>query len=71
MVFEFIQKWYIDPIIYDTGYNIVNTATYAIILITAASPVNDSVSNEVTVPAVFSTHYLREFRPFHVRLLKI
>ena len=32
---EFIQQYYIDPIKYNTGYNIVNTLTYAIILIVA------------------------------------
>ncbi len=32
---EFIQQYYIDPIKYGTGYNIVNTLTYAIILIIA------------------------------------
>ncbi len=30
---EFIQQYYIDPIKYNTGYNVVNTLTYAIILI--------------------------------------
>ncbi|MCK4938487.1 MAG: DUF63 family protein [Methanosarcinales archaeon] len=29
---SFIYKYYIDPIIYDTGYNQVNTVTWAIIL---------------------------------------
>ena len=28
----FVQKYYIDPIIYDTGYNPVDTITWAIIL---------------------------------------
>ncbi|MEI8003823.1 MAG: DUF63 family protein, partial [Methanothrix sp.] len=28
----FVQKYYIDPIIYDTGYNPVDTVTWAIIL---------------------------------------
>src|SRR3989338_411740 len=32
---DFIQQYYIDPIKYNTGYNIVNTLTYAIILIVA------------------------------------
>jgi uncharacterized membrane protein len=32
----FIQKYYIDPVTYGTGYNIYNTITYAIILIAAA-----------------------------------
>lgn len=32
---DFFQTYYIDPIIYNTGYNIVNTATYAIILVAA------------------------------------
>ncbi len=35
MLSEFIQQYYIDPIKYNTGYNIVNTLTYAIILISA------------------------------------
>ncbi|MBI4014984.1 MAG: DUF63 family protein [Candidatus Aenigmarchaeota archaeon] len=30
---DFIQRWYIDPIIYGTGYNPVNTITYGIILL--------------------------------------
>jgi|Deesub1362A_J573_1020465.scaffolds.fasta_scaffold04764_2 uncharacterized membrane protein len=30
---EFIQKYYIDPIIYDTGYNPVNTVTWGIVLV--------------------------------------
>ena len=33
MVSEFIQQWYIDPIIYNTGYNPVNTVSYGILLI--------------------------------------
>lgn len=33
---EFIQKYYIDPIKYGTGYNIYNTFTYAIIFIIAS-----------------------------------
>ena len=32
---DFFQTYYIDPIIYNTGYNIVNTVTYAIILVAA------------------------------------
>ncbi len=35
MVSDFIQQYYIDPIKYNTGYNIVNTLTYAAILIIA------------------------------------
>ena len=31
-IFDFIQKYYIDPIIHDSGYNIFNTVTWAIIL---------------------------------------
>ncbi|MBC7115274.1 MAG: hypothetical protein PWR13_76 [Archaeoglobi archaeon] len=33
MIREFIQKYYIDPIIYDTGYNPVNTLTWGIVLV--------------------------------------
>jgi uncharacterized membrane protein len=33
---NFIQQFYIDPITYETGYNIYNTITYAIIFIIAA-----------------------------------
>lgn len=29
---DFIRKYYIDPIVYNQGYNVVNTLTYAIIL---------------------------------------
>jgi len=29
---QFILKYYIDPIIYDTGYNPVNTLTFGILL---------------------------------------
>ncbi len=32
-MFEFIQKYYINPILYGTGYNIYNTITYAICFI--------------------------------------
>jgi len=32
---DFFQTYYIDPIKYNTGYNIVNTATFAIILVVA------------------------------------
>ncbi|MEA1993424.1 MAG: DUF63 family protein [Euryarchaeota archaeon] len=32
-ILDFIKKYYIDPIRYGTGYNVVNTLTYAIILI--------------------------------------
>lgn len=35
-MYDFIQQYYIDPIIYGTGYNIYNTLTYAIIFIIAA-----------------------------------
>ncbi|WP_292487807.1 DUF63 family protein [Methanohalobium sp.] len=31
-IWEFIQNYYIDPIIFDTGYNPVNTITWAILL---------------------------------------
>jgi len=33
MISEFIYKYYIDPIHYDNSYNIVNTLTYAFILL--------------------------------------
>jgi uncharacterized membrane protein len=33
MVNDFIQQWYVDPVIYGTGYNPVNTVTYGILLI--------------------------------------
>ncbi|HPP76890.1 DUF63 family protein [Methanospirillum sp.] len=33
MISEFIYKYYIDPITYDNSYNIVNTLTYAFILL--------------------------------------
>ena len=36
IVFDFIQEYYINPIVYGTGYNIYNTLTYAVILILAA-----------------------------------
>ncbi len=32
---DFIQTYYIDPVIYGTGYNVVNTITYAVVLILA------------------------------------
>ncbi|MCX6815562.1 MAG: DUF63 family protein [Candidatus Aenigmarchaeota archaeon] len=32
---EFFQTYFVDPIIYNTGYNIVNTVTFALILIAA------------------------------------
>ncbi|AEH24967.1 DUF63 family protein [Pyrococcus yayanosii] len=32
MLEEFFQRYFIDPIRYNTGYNVVNTLTYAIIL---------------------------------------
>lgn len=31
-IWEFIQNYYIDPIVFDTGYNPVNTITWAILL---------------------------------------
>lgn len=31
-VYDFIQRYYISPIVYDSGYNPVNTLTWAIIL---------------------------------------
>jgi len=34
-LWQFIKKYYIDSIVYKTGYNPVNTATWAIILIVA------------------------------------
>ncbi len=34
-LWEFIKKYYIDSIVYKQGYNIVNTATWAIILLVA------------------------------------
>ena len=33
---EFIKKYYIDSIVYKQGYNIVNTLTWAVILVVAA-----------------------------------
>ncbi len=35
MIWDFIKKYYIDSIVYKTGYNPVNTATWAAILIIA------------------------------------
>ncbi|MHC1567589.1 MAG: DUF63 family protein [Candidatus Syntropharchaeia archaeon] len=32
MIWEFIEKYYISPIIHDTGYNPVNTITWALLL---------------------------------------
>ncbi len=32
---DFFQTYFIDPIIYNTGYNVVNTATFAVILVIA------------------------------------
>ncbi len=32
---DFFQAYFVDPIIYNTGYNPVNTATYAVILVAA------------------------------------
>ncbi len=29
---EFVYRYYIDPILYDTGYNVVNTITWALVL---------------------------------------
>lgn len=29
---EFVHRYYIDPIVYDTGYNVVNTLTWALVL---------------------------------------
>ena len=34
---DFIQKYYIDPIYQNTGYNIYNTLTYAILLVIAVA----------------------------------
>jgi len=34
-MFEFVEKYFLDPIKYNTGYNIVNTTVYAIILVAA------------------------------------
>lgn len=36
MLQDFVRQWYVEPIINNTGYNPVNTATYGIILITTA-----------------------------------
>ncbi len=35
MLWEFVKKYYIDSIVYKTGYNPVNTLTWAVILIVA------------------------------------
>ncbi len=35
MIWEFVKKYYIDSIVYKTGYNPVNTATWALILVVA------------------------------------
>ncbi len=32
-IWEFINKYYVDPIVHDTGYNIVNTITWAMVLV--------------------------------------
>ncbi len=36
---DFIQRWYVDPIIYGTGYNPVNTITYGIVLLASLAAV--------------------------------
>jgi len=36
MIGQFVQKYYIDPVLYGTGYNIVNTLTYAALFIALA-----------------------------------
>ncbi|MHC1579596.1 MAG: DUF63 family protein [Candidatus Alkanophagales archaeon] len=33
---EFIWRYYVAPIVYDTGYNVVNTATWAVLLLVTA-----------------------------------
>ena len=33
MIKQFIYRYYIDPIVYDTGYNPVNTITWAVLLV--------------------------------------
>ncbi|HIE59818.1 MAG TPA: DUF63 family protein, partial [Hydrogenothermaceae bacterium] len=35
MLKEFIQEYYIDPIVYKTGYNPINTLTWIAILLIA------------------------------------
>ncbi len=35
MIWDFIKKYYIDSIVYKTGYNPVNTLTWAVILVVA------------------------------------
>ena len=36
-IMDIIEKYYLDPIRYGTGYNVVNTLTYAVILIIVAA----------------------------------
>ncbi|MBS3054198.1 MAG: DUF63 family protein [Candidatus Aenigmarchaeota archaeon] len=71
MLSEFIQKWYIDPVVYNTGYNPVNTATYGIMLIAAAIGIYHLLKSRgipmdqrlltALVPYIFAGAMLRAF----------
>jgi len=48
MIWDFIKKYYIDSIVYKTGYNPVNTVTWAIILILAVYAIYKYLSKRVS-----------------------
>ncbi|ADB57763.1 DUF63 family protein [Archaeoglobus profundus] len=68
MIWDFIKKYYIDSIVYKTGYNPVNTVTWAIILILAVYAIYKYLSKRLSfderffisnVPYVFFGSFLR------------
>ncbi|AGK61543.1 putative membrane protein [Archaeoglobus sulfaticallidus PM70-1] len=46
-IYEFIKKYYIDSLVYKQGYNIVNTLTFAIILILAVVAIYKYLSKRI------------------------
>ncbi len=68
MIWEFIKKYYIDSIVYKTGYNPVNTATWAAILIISVYFLYKYLSKRVkfderffisNIPYIFFGSFLR------------
>ena len=53
MIPEFIEKYFVDPIRYGTGYNWVNTLTYGFILVVASYLVYTYLKTRITMDRKF------------------
>ncbi len=57
-LYEFIKKYYIDSIVYKQGYNIVNTITWAILLVVSAYLIYNYLKRRINFDLKFMLYTL-------------